>query len=70
MFGFACMYIPPTGDRKDFVFTKLAASKLDLMSDADAEDRVFRGVTQNIQALRKVLKVISQWPEKLRMFGI
>ena len=39
MFGFACMYIPPTGDRKDFVFTKLAASKLDLMSDADAEDR-------------------------------
>ena len=70
MFGFACMYIPPTGDRKDFVFTKLAASKLDLMSDADAEDRVFRGVTQNIQALRKVLKVISQWPEKLRMFRI
>lgn len=70
MLGFACIYLPPAGPRTDYVFTKLTAAKLDQLSDQDADDRVFDGVVKNVQALRRVLGVISQWPEALRMYRI
>lgn len=70
MIGFACLYVPTTGSRDPFVYTKLAAATLDKLDSDSAYDKLYGSIVKNLNALDSVLSEVAQLPECLRMYRI